>query len=175
MGENDGSMDDEDEDEVDSHDDMNPANLFDEVSLSMCLVMLTFTCSHFLKSLLKLRMPTLDAKVITCLLLPITLFIYILGVDPTATHNACAYQSRSAHSRSSSASRFQSVAPPTTSGDEDMNFYEDEEEDEPAPPQHQVSVSEVCFTFFFYQDYVLRLFSNCRDVIKLSTRSSNPR
>ena len=175
MGENDGSMDDEDEDEVDSHDDMNPANLFDEVSLSRCLVMLTFTCSHFFTSLLKLRMPTLDAKVITCLLLPITLFIYILGVDPTATHNARAYRSRSAHSRSSSASRFQSVAPPTTSGDEDMNFYEDEEEDEPAPPQRQVSVSEVCFTFFFYQDYVLRLFSNCRDVIKLSTRSSNPR
>ena len=54
---------------------------------------------------------------------------------------------RSAHSRSSSASRFQSVGPPTTSGDEDMNMFEDNEEDdsnEMAPPLRQVHISDVC-------------------------------
>lgn len=81
------------------------------------------------------------------------MFIFF-GVDATAARDVRAYRSRSAHSRSSSPSRFQSIGPPTTSGDEDMNFDEDKEEDdviELAPPQRQVSVSEVClFHSFLY-------------------------
>jgi hypothetical protein len=63
--ERDGSMD-NDEDDVEGRDDMNPANLFDEVSLSL----LNFTCSQaYLKSLSRSRTSLLDAKVFTCLLL----------------------------------------------------------------------------------------------------------
>ena len=123
--EDDGSMD-EDEDEVDARDDMNPSNLFDEVSL----------CPPFfyLLSLLLFRKSVEVENVHSGR----------DGVDTTSTRDVRAYRSRSAHSRSSSASRFQSIGPPATSGDDDMNFYEDKEEDEPAPPQRQVSVSEVC-------------------------------
>jgi hypothetical protein len=92
-------------------------------------------------------MPILDSKKVNTCLLLLSLFSFtFLSVDPTAmSSNVRAYQSHSAHSRSSN------VGPPTTPADEEMRSDEDKEEDdsnELAPRGRQVS--EVCFILFFF-------------------------